>query len=113
MNSINLIKDLSMTQGKSNESHKPTLQSLVGKHCVFREHTNVLNVVRVSEVTLFEHPNPNGNRYGVNGEYNVKFLGLARLEVQIENGTLESLYDLSGYANIEDGKFSIIDVSKR
>lgn len=102
-----------MTQGKSNESHKPTLQSQVGKHCVFREHANVLNVVRVSDVALFEQPNPNGVRYGVKGEYNVKFLGLARLEIQIESGTLEALYDLSGYANIEEGKISIIDVSKR
>lgn len=102
-----------MAKSKLERKSKPTLYSLFGKECVFREGTNILSVIKVSEASLTELPNPDGVFYDANGEYNVKFIGVANIEVSLGEDTYESMYDVAGYANIEEEKISIIDVRKR
>ena len=95
------------------KSEEKTLNSLFGKWCVFREEGQILNVLQVSKVALFEQPNSNGELYNIKERYNVKFLGVANLEIPLGDGTYEATYDVAGYANVKEGKISVIDVSKR
>lgn len=102
-----------MAKSNSESKPKPTLYSLFGKECVFRDGANILSVIKVSEASLTKLPNPDGIFYDANEEYNVKFIGVANLEVSLGEDTYETMYDVAGYANIEEKKISIIDVRKR
>jgi len=95
------------------KSEEKTLNSLFGKWCVFREEGQILNVLQVSKVALFEQPNSNKELYNIKEGYNMKFLGVANLEVPLGEGTYEATYDVSGYANVKEGRISVIDVRKR
>lgn len=73
--------------------------------CIFKLHSNTLNVIKISEVSILKYYD------GDFGEWNVKYEGNANLSIaKYEKNNLTQLYKIEGYAKVKDN--TVIDIDK-
>lgn len=75
-------------------------------NCTFKLRGKKLDVVNINSISILNHSN------GDFGEWNTKYNGYAQLEVNngIPNCTLQSNYNIEGYAKTEGD--TVVDIDK-